>query len=91
MLKFLNTRFYRSKILLKSWKIMRWDAWRAARSRRKRRCARAAHCYRPEMRQRVREVMRFAGPKMLLRHPLLAVRHLLDERRKPPPLKRRSG
>lgn len=52
-------------------------------------CARCAvHCYRPEMRQRVREVMRYAGPRMLLRHPLLAVRHLLDERRKPPPLKR---
>jgi len=35
----------------------------------------------------VSQVMRYAGPRMLLRHPLLAVRHLLDERRKPPVLK----
>lgn len=39
------------------------------------------HCYKPSMRERVREVMRFAGPRMLLRHPVLAVRHLLDGRR----------
>ncbi len=33
------------------------------------------------MRERVRVVMRYAGPRMLFRHPILAVRHLLDERR----------
>ena len=45
------------------------------------------HCYRPEMRERVRLVMRHAGPKMLLRHPVLALLHLLvDERREAPPL-----
>lgn len=44
------------------------------------------HCYRPEMRQRVRAVMIFAGPRMLLRHPVLALLHLLvDERRPAPP------
>jgi hypothetical protein len=44
------------------------------------------HCYRPEMRERVREIMRFAGPRMLLRHPMLAVLHLVvDERRPAPP------
>jgi hypothetical protein len=42
------------------------------------------HCYRPEMRERVREVMRFAGPRMLLRRPILALLHLLDGLRKPP-------
>lgn len=36
------------------------------------------HCYRPEMRQRIRDVMRYAGPRMLLRHPVLAIRHQLD-------------
>jgi hypothetical protein len=36
------------------------------------------HCYRPEMRERIREVMRYAGPRMLLRHPVLALRHQLD-------------
>lgn len=39
------------------------------------------HCYRPQQRQRMREVMRYAGPRMLWRHPYLAIRHLLDERR----------
>ncbi|MDD4270280.1 MAG: nitrous oxide-stimulated promoter family protein [Pirellulaceae bacterium] len=43
------------------------------------------HCYKPQMRQRVKEVMQYAGPRMLLRHPVLAVRHLLDNRRKPAP------
>jgi hypothetical protein len=42
------------------------------------------HCYRPEPRERMREVMRFAGPRMLARHPYLAIRHLLDDRREAP-------
>ena len=36
------------------------------------------HCYAPEPRHEVREVMRFAGPRMTLRHPILAARHLRD-------------
>jgi hypothetical protein len=36
------------------------------------------HCYKPEMKVRIREVMRFAGPRMTWRHPLLAIRHLLN-------------
>jgi hypothetical protein len=43
-------------------------------------CARCPiHCYQPEMRQRVRQVMRYAGPRMLFLHPLLAIRHYLDD------------
>lgn len=38
------------------------------------------HCYKPDMRERIRQVMRFAGPRMLGRHPLLALQHLLDGR-----------
>jgi hypothetical protein len=38
------------------------------------------HCYKPEMRQGVREVMRYAGPRMLKKHPILAVDHLLKEK-----------
>lgn len=34
------------------------------------------HCYAPEMRERVRKVMKYAGPRMLFYHPLLAVRHM---------------
>jgi hypothetical protein len=48
------------------------------------------HCYGAEPRERMREVMRFAGPRMLLRHPYLAVRHLIDERRKAPELPKKS-
>lgn len=36
------------------------------------------HCYEKTMRQQVRRVMRHAGPRMPLRHPLLALLHLLD-------------
>jgi hypothetical protein len=42
------------------------------------------HCYKPEMRDRIRVVMRYAGPRMLLRHPLLAIMHLVDGLRKAP-------
>ena len=49
------------------------------------------HCYGAEPRERMREVMRFAGPRMIWRHPYLAVRHLLDERKKEPELPRKSA
>ena len=47
------------------------------------------HCYSRSRRHQIREVMRQAGPRMLLRHPLLSLYHLLDTRRKAPILKRR--
>jgi hypothetical protein len=34
------------------------------------------YCYTPQMRKRIVEVMRYSGPRMLLRHPILAMRHL---------------
>lgn len=37
------------------------------------------HCYKPEMRERMRIVMRWAGPRMLLYHPVAAIRHLWQE------------
>jgi hypothetical protein len=42
------------------------------------------HCYKPAMREKIREVMRYAGPRMIYRHPLLAFFHLLDGFRKEP-------
>jgi len=39
------------------------------------------HCYAPAMREKAKAVMRYAGPRMLPRHPILALRHLLDRRR----------
>lgn len=35
------------------------------------------HCYKPIMKEKVREVMKYAGPRMILYHPILAVRHLV--------------
>lgn len=34
------------------------------------------HCYSPEMRNRIREVMRYSGPRMIFHQPVTAVRHL---------------
>jgi aldehyde:ferredoxin oxidoreductase len=42
------------------------------------------HCYKADMRARIRQVMRFSGPRMLLAHPFLTVQHYLDGRRKEP-------
>jgi len=48
-------------------------------------CARCpVHCYKPDMRARVRAVMRYAGPRMLYHHPILTIWHLLDGRRAEP-------
>ncbi|RRF74758.1 nitrous oxide-stimulated promoter family protein [Klebsiella pneumoniae] len=44
------------------------------------------HCYQPAKREEMKQIMRWAGPRMLWRHPILTVRHLLDDRRPVPPL-----
>lgn len=36
------------------------------------------HCYKPEMREKIREVMRFSGPRMIFHHPVAAVRHVIE-------------
>lgn len=46
------------------------------------------HCYKASMRERVRQVMAWAGPRMALRHPILAAWHLIDGRRPAPALQR---
>lgn len=46
-------------------------------------CAKCpVHCYKPGMREEIKVVMRFSGPRMLFKHPVLAVLHLLDGFRK---------
>ncbi len=37
------------------------------------------HCYRPDMRKRIKSIMRWSGPRMLFYHPVSAVKHLLRE------------
>ncbi|MDJ0808018.1 MAG: nitrous oxide-stimulated promoter family protein [Gammaproteobacteria bacterium] len=44
------------------------------------------HCYSTMMRDRVKSVMRYAGPRMTLRHPVLSLYHLLDKLREVPEL-----
>jgi len=46
------------------------------------------HCYRPAEREAMREVMRFAGPRMMLRHPRLSIVHLWKERFRTAPRRR---
>jgi len=45
------------------------------------------HCYSRSMRSRIQQTMRFSGPRMLWRHPLLALLHMIDRMRKAPKLK----
>lgn len=55
-------------------------------------CAKCpVHCYKPAMRERIRAVMRYSGPRMIYRHPVLAVYHLVDGRRKEPLSRVRGG
>lgn len=36
------------------------------------------HCYGPEMREKIRTVMRFSGPRMLFHHPVMALWHVVS-------------
>ena len=36
------------------------------------------HCYSPKMREQIRQVMRFSGPRMIFHHPVMAVRHVIE-------------
>jgi hypothetical protein len=47
------------------------------------------HCYQPRRREQIRNVMAYSGPRMLLSHPVLAIRHMIDGRRKAPQLRAR--
>lgn len=49
------------------------------------------HCYKPSMREKVLKVMRYAGPRMLKKHPGLAIKHLIDTRKKPVDNKKEKG
>ena len=37
------------------------------------------HCYKKDMRERMRAVMRFSGPRMMWYHPVDAIKHLWRE------------
>lgn len=39
------------------------------------------HCYKPDMREKIREVMRYSGPRMIFTHPITAVRHVIESKK----------
>jgi hypothetical protein len=41
------------------------------------------HCYQPQMKEKVKKIMRYSGPRLLLRSPGLALHHAFDGRKKP--------
>ncbi len=48
-------------------------------------CAKCpVHCYKPKMREQIRAVMRYAGPRMLYRHPIMTLQHMIDGRQEEP-------
>ena len=47
------------------------------------------HCYQPAKREEMKQIMRWAGQRMLWRHPMLTVRHLIDDKRPVPELPER--
>lgn len=48
------------------------------------------HCYKPEMKAKIREVMKYSGPRMLLYHPWLALVHVWKSLTVKPPEKPRN-
>ncbi|MEC5321418.1 nitrous oxide-stimulated promoter family protein [Brenneria populi subsp. brevivirga] len=49
------------------------------------------HCYQPVKRREIKAIMRWSGPRMLLHHPILAIRHLIDDRRPVPDHPEKTG
>lgn len=39
------------------------------------------HCYENLKREKIKEVMRFSGPRMIFYHPILAIKHLIETRK----------
>lgn len=39
------------------------------------------HCYKPDMREKIRQVMKFSGPRMIFYHPVLAIRHVIESKK----------
>lgn len=38
------------------------------------------HCYKPEMREKIKNVMRFSGPRMIIYNPKMAIKHVFEGR-----------
>ena len=38
------------------------------------------HCYKPDMREKIKKVMRFSGPRILFYHPVMATWHVITSK-----------
>ena len=48
------------------------------------------HCYKSDMREKIREVMCFSGPRMIFHHPVMAIRHVIVSKKEKRLLERKS-
>ena len=48
------------------------------------------HCYQPAMREKIREVMRFSGPRMIFIHPIIAIKHVIETKKEKKRLEKES-
>ncbi len=37
------------------------------------------HCYKPEMREKIKRVMRYAGPRMVYKHPIMMFKYIINK------------
>ena len=37
------------------------------------------HCYQKDMREKIKKVMRYSGPRLIFHHPILCIKHYLLE------------
>ncbi len=49
------------------------------------------HCYKPDMREKIREVMRFSGPRMMFHHPCAAIHHVICTMKEKKKLRKGNG
>lgn len=39
------------------------------------------HCYKADMRLKIKGVMRFSGPRMIFHHPIVAIQHVIENKK----------
>ena len=61
-------------------KFLNESSGKAERGQKKPTCKKCPiHCYKPDMKEKMREAMRYAGPRMMWYHPIVAIKHLIRE------------
>ena len=48
------------------------------------------HCYKPVMREKIRKVMRFSGPRIVMYHPIIAFKHLIETKKEKKKMEKES-